>query len=207
MNKTVEIFYDFGSPATYLAYTQMDQIAARTDAMVIWKPALLGGIFKEAGNRSPATVPAKGAWMWQDLGRHAVMYGVPFQLNAKFPVNTLHLMRGALVAHRDGFDRDYRAVMFKAMWVDNIDLTNGEIVADLLADADLDVDAVMDGIEDPVIKQELIDRTAEAVERGAFGMPTFFVGDEMHFGQDRLYWVELALSAGDDSKIPYPIFK
>lgn len=207
MSKTVEIYYDFGSPATYLAYTQMDGLAQRTGATVIWKPALLGGIFKAAENRSPATVAPKGRWMWHDLKRHADLYGVPFVMNSKFPVNTLYLMRGALIAHKNGYDALYRQVMFEAMWVKNIDLTNGEIVADVLADADIDVDQIMDGIEEPAVKQELIDRTAEAVERGVFGMPTFFIGDEMHFGQDRLYWVELALSGGDDSHIPYPIFK
>lgn len=207
MSKTVEIYYDFGSPTTYLAYTQMNQIAERTGATIVWKPALLGGIFKEAENRSPVTVDAKGAWMLNDMQRFADFYGVPFVMNNNFPINTLYLMRGALVAHHGGYDTAYRDVIFKGMWVDNLDMSNIELVEDLLAEADLNMDEIANGMQDPAIKQELIDRTNEAVERGVFGMPTFFVNEQMHFGQDRLYWVELALSDGDDSNIPYPVFK
>ena len=91
----VEFFFDFGSPTTYLAYTQLPRIAALAGAQLAWRPMLLGGVFKATGNASPVTVPAKGRWMGQDIARWAHRYGVPFAFNPHFPVNTLTLMRGS----------------------------------------------------------------------------------------------------------------
>ncbi len=195
MNKQVEFFFDYGSPTTYLAYTQLPQIAERTGATIIWRPALLGGIFKETGNRSPAMVPAKSVWMNQDMTRFAKRYGVPFTLNPFFPINTLALMRGAVVAQRDGYLDAYNAVMFTAIWVDGKNLGEIDVVGEVLTTAGLDPAAMMAAIQEPEVKEALKVATMEAVERGAFGMPTLFVGDDMFFGQDRLMFVEEALAA------------
>ena len=94
--KTIEFFFDFGSPTTYLAHTQLPQLAADTGAQIQYVPMLLGGVFKATGNQSPVMVPAKGRWMGEDLPRFARRYGVPYQFNPHFPINTLTLMRGAV---------------------------------------------------------------------------------------------------------------
>lgn len=193
MSKTVEFYYDYSSPNVYIAYTQLPHIAARTGAEIIWKPALLGGIFNEIGNRPPNVIPSLARWMWQDLMRFAAYYDVPIKLNSQFPMRSVTQMRGTLVAIREGVRPQYDDIMFRAHWVDDVDLNNPEEFARVLTEGGLDAAVILQGTQDTAIKQELIARTAEAVERGLFGMPTFFVGDEMHFGKDRLEWVERAL--------------
>ena len=193
MSKTVEFYYDYGSPASYLAWTQMEKLAERTGATIVWKPALLGGIFKETQNRPPISVPAKGAWMVNDLARFAQRYGVPMQMNPAFPVNTIYLMRGALVAQRDGYLDTYDRVMFNGMWVDGENMGEMPVVARLLTAAGIDAEAFGAAIQDPEIKKELFTRTDEAVSKGIFGMPSFIVDGELHWGQDRLDFVEEAL--------------
>lgn len=194
MNKTVEFYYDYSSPNVYIAYTQLPQIAERTGAEIIWKPALLGGIFNEIGNRPPNVIPSLARWMWQDLMRFADYYEVPLKLNSQFPMRSVTSMRGALVAIREGVRPQYDDIMFRAHWVDDVDLNNPAEFARVLDEGGLDSAVILQGTQDTAIKQELITRTAEAVERGLFGMPTFFIGDEMHFGKDRLEWVERTLA-------------
>ena len=195
MSKTVEFFYDYGSPTAYLAWTQLPKVAARTGATIEWKPALLGGIFKETGNRAPATVPAKGKWMFDDIHRYAKRYEVPFAMNPHFPVNTIYLMRGALVAQRDGYLDKYNEAVFKGMWVDGLEMANMEIFAKVLSEAGIDPVSFAEAIKDPAIKKELFVRTDEAIAKGLFGMPAFIIDDELHWGQDRLDFVEEALAA------------
>ena len=115
---TIEFFFDYGSPASYLAYTQMPGIAQRTGATIVYRPMLLGGVFKATGNQSPVTIPAKGAWMMTDLPRFAKRYGVPYVRNPHFPINTLNLMRGAIAAEMDGRLVPYSDAIFRAIWVD-----------------------------------------------------------------------------------------
>ncbi len=193
MSKTLDFYFDYGSPNAYLAHTQMPGLAERTGADVVYKPMLLGGVFKATGNVSPATVPAKSRYMGIDMARFIARYGVPFQRNPHFPVNTLALMRGAVFAERAGFLAPYSEAMFKAMWVDGLNMAEPEVIGKVLAEAGLDVDAILAGVQDQAVKDALIAKTEEAVERGVFGAPTFFVGDEMFFGQDRLEMVEAAL--------------
>lgn len=193
MSKTVEFYYDYGSPASYLAWTQMEKLAERTGATIVWKPALLGGIFKETQNRPPISVPAKGAWMVKDLARFAQRYDVPMQMNPKFPINTIYLMRGALVAQRDGYLDTYNRAIFNGMWVDAEDVGDMTVVARLLTAAGLDPETFGAAIQAPEIKKELFARNDEAVAKGIFGMPSFVIDGELHWGQDRLDFVEEAL--------------
>ncbi len=195
MAKEVEFFFDYGSPTSYLAYTQMPGLAARTGATVIYRPMLLGGVFKATGNQSPAMLAAKSAWMGQDMMRFAARYGVPFRFNPYFPINTLGLMRGAMVADRAGELVAYSDAIFQAIWVDGQNMAEAEVVARVLAAAGLDPATYRTGIEQPAIKAALKAQTEEAVERGCFGAPTCFVGAEMHFGQDRLDFIEAALTS------------
>lgn len=193
MSKTVEFYYDYGSPASYLAWTQLEKLAERTGATIVWKPALLGGIFKETQNRPPISVPAKGAWMVKDLARFAQRYDVPMQMNPKFPINTIYLMRGALVAQRDGYLDTYNRAIFNGMWVDAEDVGDMTVVARLLTAAGLDPETFGAAIQAPEIKKELFARNDEAVAKGIFGMPSFVIDGELHWGQDRLDFVEEAL--------------
>ncbi len=196
MSKTLEFFFDYGSPATYLAYTQVPALAARTGAEVVPRPFLLGGVFKATGNASPVMVPAKGKYMKElDLMRFARRYGVAMSFPPNFPVNTLPLMRGAVVAEEEGCLERYSQAVFTAMWVEARDMADAEVVAEALAAHDLDAGHLLARIAEQGVKDKLIAYTEEAVSRGAFGAPTFFVEGEMFFGQDRLDFVEEALLA------------
>ncbi|HRY02464.1 MAG TPA: 2-hydroxychromene-2-carboxylate isomerase [Beijerinckiaceae bacterium] len=193
--KRAEFFFDFGSPASYLAYTQMDGIAQRTGAEIVWRPMLLGGVFKATGNASPAIVPAKGKWMNADLPRFAERYGVAYNRNPFFPVNTLLMMRGAAAYEGTPEFRPYVDAMFKAMWVDQKNMNDMPTAAGVLKAAGFDPQAFMATAESQDAKDRLKATTEEAVARGVFGAPTTFVGDHMYFGQDRLDFVEQALRA------------
>ena len=196
MSKSVEYFFDFVSPTSYLAYTQLPKIAAEAGAEVVWRPMLLGGVFKATGNASPVTVPAKGHWMNGDIARWARRYGVPFRFNPHFPINTLTLMRGAtgLQMRQPADFARYLEVVHRAMWESAANLGDPAVLAATLAAAGFDGDAFMALVSDPEVKARLVASTEEAVTRGAFGAPTFFVGEAMFFGQDRLDFVREALA-------------
>jgi len=193
--KQVEFFFDFGSPTSYLAYTQLPKIAAAAGATIAWRPMLLGGVFKATGNASPVTVPAKGRWMGEDLERWARRYGVPFEHNPDFPINTLTLMRGATGVQwrRPAEFERYLDTVFAAMWRTPRNLGDAAVLADALREGGLDPEAIGALAADPEVKARLVATTEEAVRRGVFGAPTFFVGDRMYFGQDRLDFVAEAL--------------
>ncbi len=196
MSKTIEFFFDFGSPTTYLANTQLTKLAQECGAHLVYRPMLLGGVFKATGNASPVTVPAKGRWMGVDMQRWAELYGVPFAFNPHFPINTLTLMRGACgmqMRHPDALGR-YIDAVFEAMWVTPCNMGDPQVLAQVLGAAGFEAQAFMDLVADPQVKAQLISNTDEAVARGVFGAPTMFVGDHMFFGQDRLEFVRKALA-------------
>ena len=195
MTKSVEFFFDFGSPTTYLAFTQLPKLAADCRAELVWRPMLLGGVFKATGNASPVTVPAKGRWMFTDMARWAKRYGVPLVHNPHFPINTLTLMRCAtgLLMFRTADFMPFCETVFKAIWVEQRNLGDAAVLAATLASAGLDTEAVLALAVQAEVKARLIAVTDEAVARGVFGAPTFFVGAEMFFGQDRLEFVRDAL--------------
>lgn len=194
MNKQVEFYFDVGSPASYLAWTQIAQLAERHGAEVVYQPMLLGGVFKATGNASPASVPAKGRYTRIDFERFARRYEVPFAQNPFFPINTMQLMRGA-VALLDGDQfQPYVDAVFRAIWVKGQNMGDPDVVARVLGGQGFDVAGLLQQINDPAVKERLRQITERAIERGVFGAPTFFVGDEMFFGQDRLDFVEAALA-------------
>ncbi|MBI1396798.1 MAG: 2-hydroxychromene-2-carboxylate isomerase [Betaproteobacteria bacterium] len=191
MTVEIEFFFDVGSPASYLAYTQLPGLAADTGATIRWRPMLLGGVFKATGNASPVTVAAKGRWLLGDLALWASRYGVTLNMNPAFPINTLGLMRGATgfqLRRPDDFGR-YLDAVFGAMWCNRRDLGDPAEVAATLSAAGIDPATYTALIEDPAIKSALAATTQEAVDRGVFGAPTFFVDGRMFFGQDRLEFV------------------
>ncbi len=193
MARTLEFYFDYGSPYSYLADTQVEAIARRTGATLVRKPMLLGGVFKATGNHSPAELAQKSAWSGFDMPMWARHYGVPFQRNPFFPVNTLALMRGAAAAQLDGLFERYHPAVFKAMWVEGRNLNDMKEVAAVLTAAGLDAPKFGARIQDQDVKDRLKATTEEAVARGVFGAPTCFVDKMMFFGNDRLPFVELAL--------------
>lgn len=195
MSKTIEFYFDVGSPASYLAWTQLPGLAERTGAHIELKPMLLGGVFQATGNSSPATVPAKGNYTRTDMQRYANRYGVTLNQNPFFPINTLQLMRGAMAYQDTPEFVPYLTAIFTAMWVGELDMGQPEVVGKVLAEASFDPAEVMAKVSDPAVKEKLKTATEEAIQRGVFGAPTFFVGDDMFFGQDRLEWVEAAATA------------
>jgi len=193
--KSFEFWFDFGSSASYLAWTQLPALEAATGATAILKPMLLGGVFQATGNQSPVTVPAKGKYIFVDFERFAKRYGVPFKMNPYFPVNTLLLMRGAIVLQRKGDPRfeDYCDAMFKAIWADSLNMNDPATAAQALTRAGFDAQALVALASEQTTKDALKAATQEAVDRGVFGAPTFFVGDQMFWGQDRMDFVREAL--------------
>ena len=193
----VEFFFDYGSPFSYLADTQLPGIAARVGASITHRPMLLGAVLKATGNSSPMAVPAKARHMGRELERWAKRYGVPFRPNP-FPFlgNTLRLMRGAVASRRLGVFERYHPAVFAASWAEALDLGDDEVFRSVLRRAGVDADELFREIDEQSTKDELRRATEIAVERGVFGAPTFFVDDELFGGHDRLDGVERALGAG-----------
>ena len=198
MTVTVDFIFDFGSPNGYLANKVLPGIAARTGASVNLIPCLLGGIFKATNNRSPGEafgeVKGKLAYEALETRRFIARHGITgFQFNPHFPVNTLLIMRGLIAARRQGVGDRYLETVLAAMWEQGEKMDDPEVVARVLAGAGLDARAILEATQDPEVKAELVANTEAAVARGVFGIPTFFVGEEMFFGKDRLSQVEEAV--------------
>ena len=198
MTKTVEFYFDVGSPTAYLAHKRLQQLKQQYDCMIDYHPVLLGGLFKASGNSSPVMVPAKGRYMMMDdLPRFAKLYDVPLNNNPHFPINTLNLMRGAVAALDSGHFETYIGAVFKAIWVDSKNMGDMDTVTEVLSNAGLNATAIVESTQDAEVKGKLISNTQAAVERGLFGAPTMFVDGEMFFGQDRLQFVEAVLQQKD----------
>lgn len=196
MRKTLDFYFDFGSPTAYLAHKRLGQLSARYAVDVNYKAMLLGGVFKATGNTSPAAIPAKGHYMTtHDLPRFARRYHVELNPNPYFPINTLSLMRAVIAAQRLDCAQTFINVVYDAIWVHEKNMGNAEVVAAVLTEQALDAEALLNLSQDPAVKAELIANTDAAVALGIFGTPTFFIGREMYFGQDRLDFVEESLRA------------
>ena len=195
MKHALEFYFDVGSPAAYLAWTQVPRIAQETGTEIEYRPMLLGGVFQATGNRSPMEVPAKGQYMVDDLQRFARRYGVPFAHNPHFPINTLTLMRMTLGLQLRDPQRmvPFVDAVYRALWVDGKNMNDPATVAAVLQEAGFDPEKLLALAKDAAIKDDLKAATQEAVQRGVFGAPTFFVGQEMFWGQDRLDFVKEAL--------------
>lgn len=196
MSKTVDFYFDFGSPTTYLAWTQLPELCAETGATLVYKPILLGGVFQATGNASPVTIPAKGRFMMQDLARYARRYQVPMQFNPHFPINTLPLMRAAVAVQLRMPERfeAFLKLIFEAMWVQARNLGDPAVLGEVLASGGFEPQRLLALIAEQEVKDALKATTDEAIKRGVFGAPAMFVGDELFFGQDRLDFVREALA-------------
>ena len=183
MSKTVEFFFDVGSPAAYIAWTQLPHLCREAGGSIDYKPMLLGGVFQATGNHSPTTVPAKGDYMMADLGRYARRYGIPFRTNPCFPINTLTLMRAATAVQMREPARfaGFVDAVYQAIWADAKNMNDPQLVGEVLQAAE------------PEVKDRLKAVTQDAVARGVFGAPSFIVDGILYWGQDRLDFVKEAL--------------
>jgi len=197
MTKAV-FYFDFASPNAYLSHRVIPDIEARTGAKFDYVPVLLGGLFKLTNNRSPMEafggIKNKLAYENLETQRFIKRHGLTaFRMNPHFPVNTLRLMRGAVAAQRLGVFDAYLEMGMTAMWEQGLKMDDPEVMAKAMADAGLDAAALMAAIEDPAVKQGLLDNTEAACAAGAFGIPSFLVDGELWFGKDRLRDVEEAI--------------
>jgi len=195
MSKTVDFIFDFASPNAYLVHKILPEIEARTGASFNYIPCLLGGIFKATGNQAPmiafGDIKNKPEYEALEMQRFIARHNLTdFKMNPHFPVISLMLVRGALVAERDGYLMKYIDAMVDAMWEQGLKLDDPEVLHKAYADAGFDADKIMTDMSDDAIKAKLMENTNAAVARGAFGIPTFFVRDEIFFGKERLGQVE-----------------
>jgi 2-hydroxychromene-2-carboxylate isomerase len=200
MMVTVEFHFDFGSPNAYLSHRVIPEIERRTGATFRYVPVLLGGVFKATNNRSPAEAFAgirnKPDYDRLETERFLRKHGITtFRRNPFFPVNTLRIMRGAVAAEMDGGLAKYVEAVFHHMWEAPKNMQEPEVIRAALDCTGIDGAALLTRIEDPAVKQQLIANTEASVARGSFGSPTFFIGDEIWFGKDRLRDVEDAIVA------------
>jgi 2-hydroxychromene-2-carboxylate isomerase len=199
MTKRLEFIFDFGSPNAYLAYRVLPPILARTGAELVITPCLLGGLFKLTDNRPPlvafAGVKGKVEYEKLEIKRFIAKHGLTkFRMNPHFPVNTLMLMRGLVAARLRGEEAAYLEVGLQGLWEEGLKLDDKEVLARRTAEAGLDATRLLEDAQLPEIKQSLAETTDAVARRGAFGIPTFFVGEEMFFGKERLAQVEEELA-------------
>ncbi len=196
----VQFLFDFGSPNAYLCHTVLPALAQRTGARIEAVPVLLGGLFKLSSNRSPmeafAGIPNKLAYEHLEMQRFITRHRLDrFRMNPFFPVNTLKVMRAAVAAQQLGVASAYNDAVFAALWEQGRNMDDAGEIAAVLREAGLDDAALLAKSQEPEVKARLAANTQQAYERGAFGSPTFFVGDAMYFGKDRLADVEDAVRA------------
>jgi 2-hydroxychromene-2-carboxylate isomerase len=197
MSKSFEFLFDFGGPNSYLAYKLLPDLCARAGAEVVSVPILLGGLFKLTNNMAPliryAETPAKRDYEMLEFNRFIAAHQLPFTMNPHFPINSMLIMRGAVAAQRQGCFTAYVDAIMAAMWEDGANTGDADVVRAVLDKAGLDSEALLTACNDPEVKAELSANTEKAAARGAFGVPTFFVGDDMFWGKERLAQVEAAL--------------
>jgi 2-hydroxychromene-2-carboxylate isomerase len=202
--RTVEFHFDFGSPNAYLSHLVIPDIERRTGTRIVYVPVLLGGVFKLTNNRSPAESMAgirnKPEYQRLETARFLKHHGITrFAPNPFFPVNTLVLMRGAVAARRIGVFERYVDEIYRHMWAEPKKLDDPAVLHAALVESDLDAERLFVLVQAQDVKDELLENTQRSVERGTFGSPTFFVGDEIYFGKDRLRDVEEAIVAVEGS--------
>jgi 2-hydroxychromene-2-carboxylate isomerase len=198
--KTVDFLFDFGSPNAYFAHKVIPGIEQRTGATFNYIPVLLGGIFKLTNNKPPMLafggVKGKMDYEMLETRRFIAKHHLDkFQFNPNFPVNTLQLMRMAVAAQTMGFLPRYATAVFHHMWEAPKKMDDPAVIHAALAESGLDADALIAAAQTDAVKKGLMDNTEKAVARGAFGSPTFFVGDDIYFGKNTLRDVEEALAA------------
>lgn len=197
--KIIEFYFDLGSPYSYIGFYQLQKIAAQYQAEIIYKPMLLGAVFKSTGNSSPIMVPAKAQYAMIDLRRWSKLWDIPLKMNPHFPINTLYIMR--LVTAVQLFEPEkFQTVLtglFNAMFRQPRNLNDQTELLQVTTALGLSEKQVKAWLEDEKVKSELKVVTEEAIEHGIFGAPSFFVKDELYWGVDHLHFVENALQQNE----------
>ena len=199
MTKTVDFYFDFASPNAYLSHQVVPGIEERTGTKFNYIPVLLGGIFKATNNKPPMEaffgILNKNEYQSVEMKRFQERHGIDkFKMNPHFPVMSLQIIRGAVGAQQDGYLDKYIDEVLKHMWEEPKKMDDPEVIKEAFTESGFDADRLMNQIQDPDIKAQLIENTENAVKRGTFGIPTFFVGDDIYFGKDTLWQVEEALA-------------
>ena len=198
--KTIDFYFDFASPNVYFTYKVIPEIAERTSATINIIPCLLGGVFKATGNQAPMMafggIKGKIEYEMLEIQRFIKKHGLTaFQMNPHFPVNTLLLIRGLIAVEKTDDAKKYVDIGLKAMWEDGENMSDKDVFVRVFTDAGLDGAGILESTQDPDVKERLAKNTSEAVERGVFGLPAYFVGDEMFFGKERLGQLEALLKS------------
>ena len=193
--KTIDFYFDFASPNAYLSHKVMNGIKERTGAEVNYIPVLLGGIFKATNNKPPMEqffgVKNKNEYQNLEIQRFIERHSLnDFKMNPHFPVISLQIIRGAVAAEMDGFLEEYIDKVLVHMWEEPKKMDDPEVIKAAFEESGFDAEKLMAQMQDAEVKAKLISNTEAAVERGVFGIPTFFVGEEMFFGKDTLWQVE-----------------
>ena len=199
MTKNVDFYFDFASPNAYLSHQVVPGIEERTGAKFKYIPVLLGGIFKATNNKPPMEaffgILNKNEYQSVEMKRFQERHGIDkFKMNPHFPVISLQIIRGAVGAQQDGYLDKYIDEVLKHMWEEPKKMDDPEVIKEAFTESGFDADRLMNQMQDPEIKAQLIENTEKAVKRGTFGIPTFFVGDDIYFGKDTLWQVEEALA-------------
>lgn len=184
----IEFYFDVVSPYSYIAASKLETFAKEVGRRTVWKPVLLGGIFKATGNEMPARIKEKAAWMVRDLRVSCQMAGIPFKFPSAFPINTVAHQRALIAAERHGGQTELRNLalaFYAAYWGEGHDITQPAWFQSAAAATGLAAEVLLNANEDPAIKAQLVANTEEAVSRGAFGAPTFVIGDDLFWGHDR----------------------
>jgi 2-hydroxychromene-2-carboxylate isomerase len=195
---TIEFFYDYSSPWTYFAATRIEDFCARNKAELVWKPFLVGGVFNKVNpsvyQRRENPVPPKDAYYRKDMADWARYLKIDIVRPSVFPVNSVKALRGAFVAIEEGTISAYSKAVFEAYWRDDRDIAQEDVLRDIVQTAGMDADAFFTQIADDKIKRKLFETTDDLIARGGFGTPTFFIGDDMYFGNDRFELMQAALT-------------
>ena len=199
MTKTVDFYFDFASPNAYLSHQVVPGIEERTGTKFNYIPVLLGGIFKATNNKPPMEaffgILNKNEYQSVEMKRFQERHGIDkFKMNPHFPVMSLQIIRGAVGAQQDGYLDKYIDEVLKHMWEEPKKMDDPEVIKEAFTESGFEADRLMNQMQDPDIKAQLIENTENAVKRGTFGIPTFFVGDDIYFGKDTLWQVEEALA-------------
>ena len=199
MTKKIDFYFDFASPNAYLSHKVIPGIEQRTGASFNYIPVLLGGIFKTTNNKPPMEafmgITNKNEYQSLEMSRFIERYRLnKFEMNPHFPVFTLQIMRGAIAADIDGYLSEYVEKIMTHMWEEPKKMDDPEVILSAFKESGLDADRLISQIQEPNIKTKLITNTEEAVQRGAFGIPTFFIDEEMYFGKDTLWQIEEKVS-------------
>lgn len=194
MSKTIEVYFSFSSPFAYLAKTQFPGLIERYQCNINYRPIDLRLLWKLTGNQSPAQIPNKLQYLMKDIGDWSKYYQVPFQMPSRFPMDNRPPSAAAFAAKKTGKFAEFIGEVLEAYYVSDLDIASPEVLGKIGAELGLDKEAIISAINDAEINQQIDAETETAANKGVFGVPTFFIGEDMYWGNDRLIFVEEALN-------------